>query len=89
MIKIINIIGLHVMFYEYGVCSLTLSEEHWLRMSENKVWSIPETKGEEPTAGCIKLHKWELHNCYYLPNYYSCCYCWWWCCCCHHHCCCC
>jgi hypothetical protein len=49
--------------------SLTLREEHRMRMSENMVLRrIFEPKTEEVAAGSRRLHNEELHNLYALPN---------------------
>jgi hypothetical protein len=54
------------MFYmAMELWSLTLKEEHRLRVSEKKVLRrIYEPKKEEVTEGWRKLHNKELHNSY-------------------------
>jgi hypothetical protein len=54
---------------EYGceTWSLTLREEHRLRVFENRVLRrIFGPKRDEVTGGCRKLHNEELHNLYLL-----------------------
>jgi hypothetical protein len=49
--------------------SLTLREEHRLRVFENRVLRrIFEPKGDEVTGDWGKLHNEELHNLYSSPN---------------------
>jgi hypothetical protein len=49
--------------------SLTLREEHRLRVYENRVLrTIFEPKRGEVTGGCRKFHNEELHNSYSSPN---------------------
>jgi hypothetical protein len=49
--------------------SLTLREEHRLRVFENRVLRrIFEPKGDEVTGEWGKLHNEELHNLYSSPN---------------------
>jgi hypothetical protein len=49
--------------------SLTLREEHRLRVSENRVLRrIFGPKGNEVTEGWRKLHNEELHNLYSSPS---------------------
>jgi hypothetical protein len=48
-----------VVLYGRGTLSLTLREEHRLRVFENRVC---RSKGEEGTGGWRKLHNEELHN---------------------------
>jgi hypothetical protein len=55
--------------YEYETWSLTLREEHRLRVFENRVLRrIFGTKGDEVTGGWRKLHNEELHNLYSSPS---------------------
>jgi hypothetical protein len=50
-------------------CSLTLSEEHRLRVSKNRVLRrIFGPKREEVAGGWRRLHNEELHNLYVSPN---------------------
>jgi hypothetical protein len=46
--------------------SLTLGEEHRLRVLGNRVLRIFGPRGEEVTGGWNKLHNEELHNLYYI-----------------------
>jgi hypothetical protein len=48
--------------------SLTLREEHRLRVFENGVLRIFGPKRDEVTGGWRKLHNEELHNLYSSPN---------------------
>jgi hypothetical protein len=51
----------------YG--TLTLKEEHRLRLSENRVLRrTSETKRDEVTGGCRKTDDEELHDLYFSPN---------------------
>jgi hypothetical protein len=53
----------------YVIRSLTLREEHRLKLSENKVpRRIFGAKREEVVGGCRRLHNGELHNLYTSPN---------------------
>jgi hypothetical protein len=54
---------------EYETWSLTSSEEHGLRMFENRVLrKIFELKREEVAGGWRRLHNEDLHNLYPSPN---------------------
>jgi hypothetical protein len=60
---------LPVSLYGCETWSLTLREEHGLRVSENRVLRrISETKMEEVARGWRRLHNEELHNFYTSPN---------------------
>jgi hypothetical protein len=59
---------LPVVLYECETWSVTLREEHRLRVFENRVLRIYGPKGDEVTGGWRKLHKEELHN-FYSSNY--------------------
>jgi hypothetical protein len=60
-------IGL-VVLYECESWSLTLREEHRLRVFENRVLRrIFGPKRDEVTSECRKLHNKELHYLYYSP----------------------
>jgi hypothetical protein len=48
--------------------SLTLREEHKLRMFENRVLRIFGPKRDGVTGGWRKLHNEELHNLYSSPS---------------------
>jgi hypothetical protein len=51
--------------YGYETWSLTLREEHRLRVSENRVLRrISGPKRDEVMGEWRKLHSWELHNLY-------------------------
>ena len=68
-IKIHRTIILLVVLYGCGTWSLTLREEHKLRMFENRVLRrIYEPKRDEVTEGWRKLHKEELNDLYSSPN---------------------
>jgi len=58
---------LPVVLYGCETWSLTLREEHRLRVSENKVLKIFGPKREED-GSCRKLHNDELHGLYSSPN---------------------
>jgi hypothetical protein len=52
----------------YETWSLTLREEHRLRVFENRVLRIFRPKRDEVTESWGKLHNEELHNLYSSPN---------------------
>jgi len=55
--------------YECGTWSLTLREEHKLRVFENRAQRrILGSKKEEVAGCCRRLHNEELHNLYALQN---------------------
>jgi hypothetical protein len=58
---------LPVALYGYETWSLTLREEHKLRVFENRVLRIFGPKREED-GSCRKLHNDELHSQYSSPN---------------------
>jgi hypothetical protein len=61
--KIYKAIIFPVVLYGYETWSLTLREEHRLRMFVNRMLRrIFGPKGEEIRGGWIKLHKEELHT---------------------------
>jgi hypothetical protein len=58
-----------VVLYGCETWSLTLREEHRLRVFENMVLRrIFGRKRDEVTGGWRKLHNEELHNLYFSPN---------------------
>jgi hypothetical protein len=60
---------LPVVLYGCKTWSLTLREEHRLKMFENRVLRrIFGPKTDEVTGDWRKLHNEELHNLYSLPN---------------------
>ena len=60
---------LPVVLYGYETWSLTLREEHRLRLFENKVLrKIFGAKKDEITGEWRKLHNAELHSLYSSPN---------------------
>jgi hypothetical protein len=68
-VKIYKIINLPVILYGCETWSLTLSEEHNLRLFENRVLGrIFGPKRDEVTGEWRKLHNEELHNLYSSPN---------------------
>jgi hypothetical protein len=68
-IKIHKTIILPVVLYGFETWSLTLREEHRLRMFENRVLRrIFGPKREEVTGGWRKLHDEELHGLYSSPS---------------------
>jgi hypothetical protein len=68
-VKIYNTIILPVVLYGCETWSLTLREEHRLRMFENRVLRrIFGPKRNEVTGESRKLHSGELHNLYSSPD---------------------
>jgi hypothetical protein len=68
-IKIHTNIILPVVSYGYETWSLTLREEHRLRVFENRVLRrIFRCKRDEVTGGWRKLHNEELHGLYSSPS---------------------
>jgi hypothetical protein len=68
-IKIYKTIFLPVILYGSETLSLTLREEHRLRVFENRVLRrIFGPKKDEVTGGWRKLHNVELHNLHSSPN---------------------
>jgi hypothetical protein len=58
-----------VVLYERETWSLTLREEHTLRVFENRVLRrIFGPKRDEVTGGWRKLHNEEFHNLYSSPS---------------------
>jgi hypothetical protein len=68
-VKIYKTIILPVVLYGCETSSLTLKEEHRLRVCENRVLrGIFGPKGDEVTGEPRKLHSGELHNLYSSPD---------------------
>jgi hypothetical protein len=68
-VKVYKTIILPVVFYGCETWSLTLREEHRLRVFENRVLRrIFGPKRDEVTGERRKLHSGELHNLYLSPN---------------------
>jgi hypothetical protein len=68
-VKIYKTIILPVVLYRCETWSITLREEHRLRMFENRVLrGIFGTKRDEITAEWERLHSGELHNLYSSPD---------------------
>jgi hypothetical protein len=68
-VKIYRTIILPVVLYGYETWSLTLGEDHRLRMFENRVLRrIFGPKMDEVTGEWRKLHNEELHNLYSSPD---------------------
>jgi hypothetical protein len=68
-IRIYKNINLPVVLYGCETWSLTLREEHRLRVFEKRVLRrIFESKRDEVTGGWRKLHNEELHNLYSSPS---------------------
>jgi hypothetical protein len=68
-IKIYKTIILPVVMYGYETWSVTLREEHRLRVFENRVLRrIFRLKRDEVTGGWRKLHNEELHGLYSSPS---------------------
>jgi hypothetical protein len=69
MIKIYKTIILPVVLYGCETWTLTLREEHRLRVLENRVLRrIFGPERDEVTGGSRKLHNEELHGLYSLPS---------------------
>jgi hypothetical protein len=63
------LVVLLVVLYGCETWSLTLTEEHRLRVSKNRVLRrIFEPKRDEVTGGWRKLHNEEFHNLYCSPS---------------------
>jgi hypothetical protein len=68
-VKVYKTIILPVVLYGYETCSLTLREEHRLRVFENRfLRRIFEPKRDEVTGEWRELHNEELHNLYSSPD---------------------
>jgi hypothetical protein len=68
-IRIHKTIILPVLLYGCETWSLTLGEEHRLRVFKNRVLKrIFGLKRDEVMGDCRKLHNEELHNLYSSPN---------------------
>ena len=67
-IKIYRTIILPVVLYGYETWSLTLREEHRLRMFENRVLRIFGPKRDEVTGEWRRLHNEELNDLYCSPD---------------------
>jgi hypothetical protein len=67
-VKIYKTIILPVVLYGCETWSLTLREEHRLRVSENRVLRIFEPKRDEVTGEQRKLHNGEFHSLYTSPD---------------------
>jgi hypothetical protein len=69
MVKIYKIIILPVVLYGCETWSLTLREQHRLRVFEK--WVLRRTFGpnrDEEMGECRKIHRGELHNLYSSPD---------------------
>jgi hypothetical protein len=67
--KIYKTITLPVVLYGCETCSVTLRQEHRLRVFENRVLRrILGAKREKVAGGWRRPHNEELHNLYALPN---------------------
>jgi hypothetical protein len=65
---LLGVLALHIL-YGCETWSLTLREEHRLRVFENRVLTrIFGPKRDEVTGGWRKLHNEELHNLYSSPE---------------------
>jgi hypothetical protein len=67
-VKIYKTIILPVVLYGCETLSLTLREEHGLRVFENRVLRIFGPKRDEVTGEWSKLHSGELINLYSSPD---------------------
>jgi hypothetical protein len=67
-IKIYKIVILPVVLYGCETWSLTLREEHKLRVSENKVLRRIFGPKKEEDGSWRKMHKYEFHSLYSLTN---------------------
>jgi hypothetical protein len=64
-------LGINIILFECKILSLTLKEEHSLRVLENRVLRrIFGPKRDEVTGDWRKLHNEELHNLYSSTNIY-------------------
>jgi hypothetical protein len=64
VIRIYKTIILLAVLYGRKTWSLTVREEHRLKLFENRVLRIFGPKGDKVTGGWGKLHNEELHNLY-------------------------
>jgi hypothetical protein len=67
-VQIYKAVILPVVLYECETWSLTVREEHKLRVFENRVMRIFGPKGDGVTGQWIKLHSGGLHNLYSSPD---------------------
>jgi hypothetical protein len=67
-IRIYKTIILSVVLYGCEAWSLTLREEHTLRVFENRVFRTFGPKKDEVTGGWEKLHNEELRDLYSSPS---------------------
>jgi hypothetical protein len=67
-VRIYKTIILHVVLYGCETWSLTVREEHKLRVFENRVLRIFGPKRDVVTGGLRKLYNKELHNLYSSPS---------------------
>jgi hypothetical protein len=67
-IKIYKTVILPVVLYGCETWSLTLGEEHRLRVSENRVWKRIFGPKREKDGSWRKLHNDEFHSLYSSPN---------------------
>jgi hypothetical protein len=66
---LLSIFHLRVVLYGCETWSLTLREERWLRVFQNRVLRrIFGPKGDEVTGKWRKLHNEKLHDLYSSPN---------------------
>jgi hypothetical protein len=70
-IKIYKTVIFPVVLYGYEAWSLTLREEHRLRVSENRVLRLTIGPERDEDRSWRKLHNDELHNLYSSPNIVS------------------
>jgi hypothetical protein len=68
MVKTCRNIILPVILYGCATWFLTLSEEHRVRVFENRVLRIFGPKREEVAGGWIRLHNETIHNLYSSPD---------------------
>jgi hypothetical protein len=67
IVKIFQTVILPAVLYGCEAWSLTLREEHRLRVLENRVLRRPGPKREEIAGGWRRLRNEELHNLYASP----------------------
>jgi hypothetical protein len=70
-VKVYKTIILLVVLYGYETWSVTLREEHRLRVFKNRVLRRIFGLKRDEIIGWRKLHNEELHNLHFSPNTYN------------------